>query len=264
MTDPWPRQGALQAAREEWLRPGAVTDGFRGVCVTQGEDGLLLTFQWRRDPNTYVLRFPWPGTAEDDERGIPTDSPESWAEYRAVWLMEELHTGFCGRARRTTVNGYVELEPRLSSTRTQTEYFVSDVPIHDTRLWGQTGIRKLSAFPGYWVAEVGLDVSVPRLMIEECRLICWLQASVSYGKPLPVGHAVASWHEDHPATAVIDLVQVQDHIPGWVVRDLVLTAFLSARTSGALRVVTALDDPVFSDLGFSAAPSGGLQRGTLG
>jgi hypothetical protein len=178
--------------------------------------------------------------------------------------MEELHTGFCGRALRSPANGYVELEPRLSSTRTQTEYFVSDVPIHDTRLWGQAGVRKLSASPGYWVGEVGLDVSVPRLMIEERRLICWLQASVSYGKPLPVGHAVASWHEDHPATAVIDLVQVQDHIPDWVVRDLVLTAFLSARTSGALRVVTALDDPVFLELEFRPAQTGGFVRETTG
>ena len=74
--------------------------GFRGVCMTQVENGLLLTFQWTRDPNTYAIRFSLPGTPGDEGGVLPADSSESWAQEQALWLMEKLDTGFCARARR--------------------------------------------------------------------------------------------------------------------------------------------------------------------
>jgi len=65
------------------------------------------------------------------------------------------------------------------------------------------------------------------------------------------------------ATAVIDVLQVLADVPSSVTEDLVLNTFLAARESGALRVVTALDDLAFAEVGFHHTPSGDLVRQTV-
>jgi len=284
VTDPWPLSETIKAARDAWLKNDAVTDGYRGVCVTQLDDGLLLTFQWKRDPNTYALRFPLPGTPEGESRRLGADSAEGWADEMTFWLAEELAGPLTRVWRRVPRDGLVELEPRAEAPQPWSGYGVTEVPVHDTGFLGRkprTGnvLRKVVPadmvplavqqsgldrhLPGSWLAAFGLDVSLPRQMLEERRLICWLQAMDSVTGIQPVGQASASWHHERPATAVIDVLEVLTDVPGSVSEDLVLTAFLSARESGALRVVTALDDPAFAELGFHPAPSGDLVRETV-
>jgi hypothetical protein len=282
VTERWPFDETLQAARDEWLKHGAITSGFRGVCVTHVENELMLTFQWMKDPNTYAIRFPLPGMPKDFQWGSVVDSAKSWAQDKAMWLMEELLTGSCDRARRTPRDGVVELEPEAWTAQPHTEYFVSAVPVHDSGFLGlerRTGDVALHVFspdpatppaslgsrqPGSRLAAVGLDVSLPRQRVEERRLICWLEAYGNNVTASPVvGHAAASWDDDRPATALIEVLQVQDGIPAWVPRHLALVRFLVGRASGALRVVTALEDPVFLELGFHRTPGGGLVRETI-
>jgi len=100
-------------------------------------------------------------------------------------------------------------------------------------------------------------------MLEERRLICWLQAMHSTTGIRAGGQASASWLDERPATAVINVLQVLPDVPSSVSEDLVLSAFLSARESGALHVVTFLDDPVFAELGFHDVPASGLAKETL-
>jgi hypothetical protein len=284
VTDPWPLSETIKAARDAWLRYDAVTDGFRGVCVTQLDDALLLTFQWKRDPNTYALRFPLPGTPERESRGLGADSAEGWADDMTFWLAEELAGPLTRHSRRTSRDGLVELEQKSGAPQQWSGYGVTEVPVHDSGFLGReprTGnvLRMVVPaemippavqqseldrhLPGSWLAAFGLDVSLPRQMLAERRLVCWLQAMDNVAGIQPVGQASASWHHERPATAVIDVLQVLPGVPGSVSKDLVLNAFLSARESGALRVVTALDGPAFADLGFHPAPSGDLVRETV-
>ena len=285
MTDPWPLSETIRAARDAWLKYGAVTDGFRGVCVTQLDDALLLTFQWKRDPNTYALRIPLPGTPESESKGLWSDSAEGWADDMTFWLAEELAGPLTRAYRRTSRDGLVELEPKSGPRPEWSGYGVTEVPVHDTGFLGReprTGnvLRMVVPgemippsvqqseldrhLPGGWLAAFGLDVSLPRQMLEERRLVCWLQAMDSATGIQPVGQVSASWHHKQPATAVIDVLQVLADVPSSVSEELLLNAFLSARESGALRVATALYDPAFTELGFHDAPSGGLVRETLG
>jgi hypothetical protein len=285
MPDSWSLSETIKAARDAWLKYGAVTDGFRGVCVTQLDDALLLAFQWKRDPNTYALCIPLPGTPEDESRGLWADSAEGWAYEKSAWLAEELAGPLTRAYRRTSKDGLVELEPKSDAPQEWSGYGVTEVPVHDTGFLGREPLTgnvlgqvvpaemiphavQQSSFdrdlPGSWLAAFGLDVSLPRQMLEERRLVCWLQAMDSATGIQPVGQASASWHHEQPATAVIDVLQVLADVPSSVSEDLVLNAFLSARESGALRVVTALDDPAFTERGFHDAPSGGLVRETLG
>jgi len=285
MSEPWPRREIVGAARDQWLKPDAVTDGYRGVSVSEVDDGLLLAFQWRRDPNTYSLRLPWPGTPEDESQGIEAYSAENWAFEKTYWLAEEVFaTNFTRRARRFKQNGLIHLEPKsVASARLYDDVYVTEVPLRaglPTReLMTENAVGQVvsahmippgfdpSSFefhlPGSWLAAFGLDVSLPRQMLEERRLITWLQAMDNATGIRVVGQASVSWHPELPATAVIDVVQVLADVPKSVSEDLILSAFCSARESGALRVVTALADPVFLELDFRPAPTGGLVRETL-
>jgi hypothetical protein len=280
MIHPLPLSETIKAARDAWLKYDAVTEGFRGVCVSQVGDGLLLTFQWKRDPNTYVVRFPLPGTPEAESRGLGADSAEGWADEMTFWLAEELAGPLTRNSRRIPRDGFVELEPKSDAPQKLGEYYVIDVPIRDTGFLGRRprtggGIRQVvptqmippevaqrldSHLPGSWLAAFGLDVSVPRQMLEERRLICWFQAMDNTAGIRAGGQASASWHDERPATAVINVLQVLPDVPRSTSEELILCVFLSARESGALHVVTFLDDPAFAELGFRPAPTGGLAR----
>ena len=140
MTHPWPLSETIKAARDQWLKYDAATEGFRGVSVSQVDDGLLLTFQWKRDPNTYVFRFPLPGTPEDASRGLWADSAEGWAFEMRLWLAEELAGPLTRTSRRIPRDGFVELELKSDTPQQQGEYYVTDVPIHDTGFLGRRPI----------------------------------------------------------------------------------------------------------------------------
>jgi len=284
MTDPWPRSETIRAARDQWLKPDVPMDGHRGVSVSEVDDGLLLTFQWRRDPNTYALRLPWPGTPEDEGQGIEAYSAENRAFEKTHWLAEEIFaTNFTRRARRIKRNGLIHLEPQpVTSGRRYDDYYITDVPLRaglpTSELMSGNAVGHVvpahiipsgfqhSSFefhlPGSWLAGFSLDVSVPRQMLEDRLLITWLQAMDSATGIRVVGHSSLSWHPELPATALIDVVQVLADIPDSVSKDLILSAFCSTREAGVLRVVTALADPVFLELGFHPSPAGGLVRET--
>jgi hypothetical protein len=137
VTEPWPREVILDAARAVVLGEGRVTEGFRGIEVRNEGDRLVVEFRWRRDPNTYLLRFPFPDGVQE--------SPEYWAEELAFLLMEELDTGLVRRSGRTPLgDGLVELKIDGAPDVMPSAYYVGDVP--------------LDAHAGWFLDEAGLVV----------------------------------------------------------------------------------------------------------
>ncbi|MEV4840966.1 hypothetical protein AB0K05_41150 [Nonomuraea sp. NPDC049486] len=113
--------------------------------------------------------------------------------------------------------------------------------------------------PGRWLAEAGMDVTVPRRLIVEARLACWLQAYVDDARGrLFVGYAAASWQDKRHAIARLDVVHVQPGMPLEVGEALVRVAVREVAEVGALCVVTAIDGPELRGLGFRPANDGGL------
>jgi len=111
MTDPWARASTLAAVRSELSRPGAVAEGFHGLGVEPRGGDLLVVFRWRRDPNTYGVRFVLLASpAASPWTGLPVQSAHDWASDVAGWLMEQLESALVRRAGRREVAGVVELD----------------------------------------------------------------------------------------------------------------------------------------------------------
>ncbi|WP_345395418.1 hypothetical protein [Nonomuraea salmonea] len=107
-------------------------------------------------------------------------------------------------------------------------------------------------------------MSVPRRLIAEDRLLCWLQAYVDNARGHPyVGHAVASWEDTRHTIARLDAVHTQPGVPTEVRGALVRLAVRMVTEDGALRVVTAIDIPELHELGFRPANEGGLTSDTI-
>ncbi|MEU1390127.1 MULTISPECIES: hypothetical protein [unclassified Nonomuraea] len=250
MTVEWSRDDVLAAVRARLLRPGAVTAGFAGVEVVAEGDGMLVAFRWRRDPNTYAVRIGFPAAPESAWTGLPVSSAGEWACDVEFLLMEELDTGLVRRSRRTVRDGRVLLDTRDAPDVWPAGYFVGTVPLDDDAA---------AADAGFWLAREGLDVGVPRRLIAEARLACWLQAYVdnARGEPL-VGHAAASWEDERHTMARLDVAYVLPGVPAGVRRALALLAVREVAEAGALGVVTAIDVPELRELGFGPAGDGGL------
>ncbi|MEV4570485.1 hypothetical protein AB0K12_42620 [Nonomuraea sp. NPDC049419] len=117
---------------------------------------------------------------------------------------------------------------------------------------------------GTWLAKAGMDVSLSHRLIAEDRLACWVQAYADKARRQRyVGHAVASWEDARRGAARLDLVQTRPGVPAEVRGALVHAVVRTVAEEGALRVVTAIDDPGLHAYGFQAAAGGGLVFGTV-
>ncbi|MFI7705413.1 hypothetical protein [Nonomuraea sp. NPDC049480] len=275
----WSRQEILAAARTWLLRADAVWDGYSGVDVIAEPNNLLVIFRWRRDPNVYAIEVEFPTTPASPWTGLPVTSADEWAVEVGARLAEELATGLVSRSRRRIRDGYVVLDAHDAPDVGPAGFRISSVPLvgmlspswphrngtHVT--WGSP--EALVSLPaskvGSWLAEAGMDVSLPRQLIIEARLACWLQAYVDNARGEPfVGHAAASWEDIQHTTARLDLVHIQPGVPSEVCGALVRSAVRTVTEDGALRVVTVIDVPELHGLGFRPANEGGLTLHTSG
>ncbi|MEU4548048.1 hypothetical protein [Nonomuraea dietziae] len=277
MTTEWSRQEVLEAVRTRLLRAGAVRNGYSAVDVRAESDGMLVIFHWRRDPNTYAIKVEFPMASKSpwtggSYTGLPVTSADEWATDFASRLALELDTGLVRRSRRMIRDGYVLLDTHDAPDIWPAGFFISSVPLDDVglsaspddleRAYSMPGSLSASvpaAEVGVWLARAGMDVTIPRQLIVEAKLACWLQAYVNNarGKPF-VGQAAASWEDKRRTIARLDLVHIQPGVPSEVRDALVRLVVYEVAEAGALRVVTAVDDPELHGLGFRPANGGGL------
>jgi hypothetical protein len=274
----WSRQEVLTAIRARLLRAGAVTDGYSGVDVMAESDSMLVIFRWRRDPNTYAIKVEFPTAPESSWPGLPVTSADEWAADVAYRVGEELLTGLVRRSRRMIRDGYVVLDTHDAPDVCPAGFFISSVPLGDRvapfhsppqrdgreRACSVLGSPSTSVPPpaskvGSWLAKAGMDVAIPRQLIVEAKLACWLQARVDNARRRPfVGHAVASWEDEQHTIARLNLVHIQPGVPSEVRDALVRLAVCEVAEAGALRMVTTIDAPGLHELGFRPANGGGL------
>ncbi|WP_186404731.1 hypothetical protein [[Actinomadura] parvosata] len=242
-------------------------------------DGMLVIFRWRRDPNTYAIKVEFPMASESPwtggwYTGLPVTSPDEWAADFASRLALELDTGLVRRSRRTIRDGYVLLDVHDTRDLWPDGFFINPVPLLDLELsaspddlekaYAILGSLPPSVSPpvskvGAGLARAGMDVTTPRQLIVEARLACWLQAYVDNARGEPfVGQAAASWEDEQRTIARLDLVHIQPGVPSEVRNALVRLVVCEVAEAGALRVVTAVDDPELHGLGFRPADGGGL------
>ncbi|MEV4113374.1 hypothetical protein [Nonomuraea sp. NPDC049695] len=227
----WSRQEIFAAVRTCLSRAGAVTEGYSYVDVRTEPDGMVVLFRWRRDRNLYAFAVEYPAAPRSPWTGLPVHSADEWAADVEGRLAEELATGLVRRGRRTVRDGYVLLDPRDAPDLHPPGFFISSVPPHATA-------------PGAWLATAGMEVDLPRRLIAQGRLVCWVQAYVDSARGGPfVGHAAASWEDEQRTTARLELVQVLPGVPVEVRGALARVAISEAAEAGALRVVTAIGDP---------------------
>ncbi|MFC3985828.1 hypothetical protein [Streptosporangium jomthongense] len=264
MTTGWSREEVFAALRGCLLRVRALTEGAFVVDVVAEPYGMLVVFRWRKDPNTYAVEVAFPTEPRNSVIGEPMTSPDEWAADVGYRLAEELATGLVRRGRRTVRDGYVVLGVRDAPDPWPAGFYVSDVPLISLRR-GFRLTRRRTVVPvaaseaGSWLAEAGMDVTVPRRLVAENRLVCWLQAYADNERGEPfVGQAVASWEDAPRTTARLELAHVQPGVPPQVRAALVRVVIHEAAEVGALRVVTALDVPELHELGFRPLDGGGL------
>ncbi|MCA2174769.1 hypothetical protein LDL08_01075 [Nonomuraea glycinis] len=269
----WSRQEIFGAVRACVLRTGAVTDGYSAVDVKAEPDGMLVIFRWRRDPNVYAIEVAFPTVPESPWTGLAVASADEWAADVAARLTEEFATGLVSRSRRVIRNGYVVLDTYDAPDLCPAGFFVSSVHLDDEIVQSFSPLRRhdreavspLASKAGSWLAKAGMDVVIPRRLIAEGTLACWLQAYVDNARGRPfVGHVAASWEDEQRTTVRLDLVHIRPGVPSEVRAALVRLVVREAAESGALRVVTALETPELHALGFRPANGGGLTLHTGG
>ncbi|MEU1394450.1 MULTISPECIES: hypothetical protein [unclassified Nonomuraea] len=279
MTIEWSRQEVLEAVRTRLQRAGAVLEGYSGVDVRAEPDGMLAIFHWRRDPNIYAIKVEFPRGAASpwtggSYTGLPVTSPDEWAADFAFRLRLELDTGLVRRSRRTIRDGYVLLDVHDTPNLLPDGFFINAVLLPDIELpalpddlekaYAILGSLPASDTPpvskvGAWLVRAGMDVTIPRQLIIEARLACWLHAYVDNARGEPyVGQAAASWEDEQRTIARLDLVHIQPGVPSEVRDALVSLVVCEVAEAGALHVVTAVDDPELHGLGFRPANGGGL------
>lgn len=282
MTVDWSREEVVAATRTRLLRPGSVWDGCSGIDVVAESDTMLLVFRWRRDPNVYAIEVGYPTVAESPMTAEPVSSAAEWAEGLSEHLAEEFGTGLVQRARRTIRDGYVLLDPDDAPDVSPAGYYIDSVPLDDDQLRYRPPLRRLfeqlrrgasailgtppppadsspTSDAGSWLADAGMDVTLPRQLVAEDRLACWLVACVDNDRGEPyVGQAAASWEGEQHSTVRLDLLQTAPGISSDVRHALARFVIVAAAEAGARRVVTAIDDPELHRLGFRHTSSGGF------
>ncbi|MFD0890403.1 hypothetical protein ACFQ08_38165, partial [Streptosporangium algeriense] len=207
MTAGWSREEVLAALRGCLLRVRTLTDGAFVVDVVAEPYGMLVIFRWRKDPNTYAVEIAFPTGPRNSVIGERMTSPDEWAADAGFRLAEELVTGLVRRGRRTVRGGYVVLDARDAPDLWPAGFHVGEVPLVSLRSrWRHEGgvrfARRRTVVPvtgseaGSWLAEAGMDVAVPRRLVAEDRLVCWLQACADNDRGEPfAGQAAASWED---------------------------------------------------------------------
>ncbi|GAA0974840.1 hypothetical protein GCM10009555_031770 [Acrocarpospora macrocephala] len=262
----WSRQEVLDALGTHLLRPRAATDDYTVIDVITEPDNLLVIFRWRRDPNTYAVEVEFPASPESSVTGEPLASVDEWAADVAFSIAEQLWTGLVRRSRRTIRDGYVVLDIRDAPDVCPAGFFISSVPLVILSSRPQSPIEPLpppALQAGHWLAEAGMDVTIPQRSLADAKLACWLQAYVNNAQGEPyVGHAAASWEDDDHTTARLDLARTQPGIPPTVREALVRLAICEVAEAGALHMVTMIDIPELHTLGFRPTPNGELTLAT--
>ncbi|MGV9323577.1 hypothetical protein [Streptosporangium sandarakinum] len=274
----WSREEALEAVRACLPGVSAMTDECSDLDVVVEPDNLLVVFRRRRDPNVYAVEVAFPETPTSPWTGLPVTSAYEWAADVMADLSENLATGLVLRSRRKVRDGYVVLDARDSVEVCPAGYFIDSVPLvgapsswrpsfswpwrnrtHVTWVPPEEPVPLPASKVGSWLAGAGMDVSLPRRLITEARLACWLQAYVDNDRGEPyVGHVVASWEDMRRIIARLDLVHIKPGVPSEVRGALVRSAVRMVIEDGALHVVTAIDVSELHGLGFRPANEGGL------
>lgn len=235
---PWTDAETLAAARQVLLAPGAVTRGFEGIDVRDDADRLLVEFQWLRDPNHYVVDFPYPEDATSAWTGLPVSDAQEWAVDIAFLLMEELDTGFVARARRTRRGNAVALAfDAFSEDVLGREWYVGNVlPEND------------------WIIEdAALDPSVPRQRRQDGTLIAWLSVHPNTIRFGPVAaHGAISWMPGTDDVATLDMIQMSEDVASDVQLGLARLLVFQAMYAGARGVVSAQSGVLLMRLGFTS------------
>ncbi|WP_239101147.1 hypothetical protein [Microbispora amethystogenes] len=264
----WSRQEVVRAVTTCLLRADTTIDGYSVVGVIAEPDCMLVLFRWRRDPNTYALKIAFPTAPESPWTGLSVTSPDAWAADVAALLSEELGTGLVRPGRRLVRDGYVLLDTHEAPDVCPAGFSISPVPLDDAvpslprsqKTSGSPPAQVAAATAGCWLAEAGMDVTTPRQSIAEGKLVCWLQASVDNARWRPfVGQAAASWEDEQHTVARLDLVHIRPEVPSEVRDALIRLTVFEAAEAGALRVVTAIDEPELQGLGFRPACGGGFE-----
>jgi hypothetical protein len=172
----------------DWARHG-VTDGFRFEGAGAEVGSIEVAFRWRLDPQRYLVRFEYPGWLVD-ALGPGFDAASAVGEL-ALWLMEELDTGYVGRAERRRVGDAVLLLPR---PHRPSGWFVGRVPLAFSPAASRRAVEEAArtgretvvtaspeepdepvADPGRFLDLAGLDGSAGRAAAADGTLIAWLQ-----------------------------------------------------------------------------------------
>ncbi|WP_049821357.1 hypothetical protein [Kineococcus radiotolerans] len=222
---------------------------------------MVVVLRWQQGPSVYAIAIPLlPEGAHGHEElppglstGLPITSLPEWVEEVALWLMEELDTGLVRRATRTRIGDLTFLTTSGGAADVLPQgYYVSTLYI------GPHGGK------GEHLADVGLDLSIARRILDGGRLLTWLHAYVnnSRGEPF-VGHVVVARSPADPAgngtqSARLEVLEVVPGTPDTVAAALAYHAVRDAIESGAETVSSTLDDPALKKVGFRRHGSGYL------
>lgn len=230
--------GALAAALAHSLPPGSTLSAVEAddttiVDIVARADDVLVRFRWMAYP--HVLAF----AMGPESTYMPAETAAEWAGQARLLLEEELGTGLVVRATRHRTGGWIELSrPELPVDRR----FYSDVVTPGPDV-GWDAVR--------YFERDGFSTTIPRARRRDGSLISWHRAYVNnkHGAPF-VGHAtVARVDAD---TARLEQCETSAGTPETVALDLCLRAAHSASWSGARTVVTDLDLPVLTIMGFES------------
>lgn len=237
MTAPWPMDVLVATLHETLARPNMPSQGCSGVEVLAGDDAVVVAFGWLDNRHRFEIRIPVADAAEGMSTGLSNDTAEQWANEVALWLSEELDTGYVARASRRLVDGRIELSrPTWPS---DDRFYLSVSRPHD-RVWEGA----------LWsIARDGLDADTLRRIAAVTPAMVWLRASLNSRAGGPaVAQAVVTPPTD--GTGRLALLQVADGAPDSVLLDLVHAAAHQAADAGAEQVATRLNGEALDIVGF--------------
>lgn len=242
----WGAEEVLLAARETWLRPGAVSENLQGDAVNVEGEHLVLAFSWKRHPRQFQIRLPLADLQHGRWTGMETESPQDWVNEAFGWLMEELDTGATHWAVRHERDGLIELD-LAAGPPSRSAYYVSDATTRTAP----------------WLQEHGLDVSAAVDAAAGGRLRAWMYmyADNANGEPV-VAHVALVEGQDPNGAAVLALQAVVD-VPLNDVTRLVHHALCSAAESGARRITCDFDHLALRAAGMQPDAAGGLHLDAL-
>ncbi|MCQ4120005.1 hypothetical protein [Rhodococcus tibetensis] len=209
---------------------------------------LHVHFRWKKNPNVFAIGIRIP-QSEAEFTSPPAHNPSAWMSAAALTYDEELSTGLLVRARHERFDGVIHLG---GPTRRERE----ELPGREFGL-GRT-------VPGYAAAStlkrLGMHVDDAGDAHREGRLISWVHIwrndPGGCGSDY-LGHTVATWTATE-SVASVDAIETLPEVPNDVVHRLVMAVVHDAADAGAQQIVTPLDHPALTELGFNSAEGGKL------